>query len=111
MYYNFFVSMSTFIQILNQLFEMQTKMQQNQQDDKLERNFNRLFNLCEEQGFTMHNPLGEKYAESRTDCDANIVGKLSNTMVVSQVIKPIIYQNNNGEKRIAQKGIVMIESK
>jgi hypothetical protein len=33
---------------------MQTKMQQNQQDDKLERNFNRLFNLCEEQGFTMH---------------------------------------------------------
>jgi hypothetical protein len=46
--------MSTFIQILNQLFEMQTKMQQNQQDEKLERNFKRQFNLCEEQGFTMH---------------------------------------------------------
>ncbi|MCX8470251.1 MAG: hypothetical protein RLZZ118_467 [Bacteroidota bacterium] len=46
--------MSTFIQILNQLFEMQTKMQQNQQDEKLERNFNRQFKLYEEQGFTMH---------------------------------------------------------
>jgi hypothetical protein len=70
-----------------------------------------MYHICKEEGYFIHDPMQEKYAESRTDCDANIVGKLSNNMVVTQVIKPIIYQTIDGAKTIVQKGIVMIESK
>jgi hypothetical protein len=59
----------------------------------------------------MHDPLLEKFTESRTDCEANIIGKLTNHMIVTQVIKPIIYQSIDGTKTIVQKGIVMVESK
>jgi hypothetical protein len=99
------------IQILNQLFDMQAKLTQLNMAEPFSRNMARLIHICQESGYTMHDPLGEKYADSRTDCEANIIGKLSSNMIVSQVVKPIVYQTLNNEKSIVQKGIVMIESK
>jgi hypothetical protein len=99
------------IQILNQVFEIQNKMSQLDLLDKFNRNIAKLIHICEEEGYTMHNPSGERYKESRADCEANIVGRLTEHMTVTQVIKPIIYkQGDKGEKTLVQKGIVIIES-
>jgi hypothetical protein len=103
--------MSSIIQILNQVFEMQEKLIASNNDTRFDRNINKILAICEQDGFSMHNPINEKFTDSRTDCDANIVGKLGSTMMVTQVVKPIIYQNMQGQKTIVQKGIVMIESK
>jgi hypothetical protein len=100
------------IQILNQVFEIQHKINQLNITDKFSRNMTRLISICEENGYTMQDPLGEKYNESRTDIEANISGNLTNNMIISQVIKPIIYQiGNEGEKTLVQKGIVIVEAK
>jgi hypothetical protein len=100
------------IQILNQVFEIQHKMNQLSITDKFSRNMTRLLSICEENGYIMHDPFGEKYNESRTDIEANISGNLTNNMMISQVIKPIIYQiGGEGEKTLVQKGIVIVEAK
>lgn len=97
--------------LINQLFELRNKLQQEGVEDKVERNLNRIFNTLEEEGYILKNPLGEEYKETRTDCEANIVGKESRHMIISQVIKPIIYRKELNELKLLQKGVVMVESK
>lgn len=100
------------IPILNQIFELQSKMTQLDVLDKFSRNINKLHHICLEEGYSIHDPIGEKYNDSRTDCEASIVGTMSDSMYISQVIKPIIYHmDKKGEKTIVQKGIVLVESK
>lgn len=103
--------MGAFLQIINQVFEIQEKMKGEPISEKLERNFNRLHHLFEEEGYGLINPLGEKYSESRTDCEASIVGNQSKNLVITQVIKPVIYHTQNGQRTVVQKGIVIVESK
>ncbi|KAA5534487.1 hypothetical protein F0919_07650 [Taibaiella lutea] len=97
--------------IINQVFEIKQKLEQDNLAGKFERNFNRLFSAFEEEGYTCNNPLGERYTDSRSDCTANIVGRESKNMMITQVIKPIIYQKENGALTLIQKGIVIVESK
>ena len=100
------------ITLINQFFEVQQKSSQEpDMAEKLERNFNRISTIFEEAGYTINNPLGEKYSDSRTDCTANIVGNESANMYISQVIKPVIYQELDGALTLVQKGIVIVESK
>jgi hypothetical protein len=96
--------------IINQLFELENKLKQEQIADKFERNFIRIKQTFEEDGYTYHNPIGEKYTETRTDCEASITGSLGNNMKIVQVIKPIIHQLENGKSSILQKGIVIVEN-
>jgi hypothetical protein len=103
--------MSALIPILNQLYEISEKLSKENLMDKFERNLNRMRNICEENGYIYSDPLDEKYTESRTDVDANIIGSPSNNMKVTQVIKPIIYHVENGVKTLVQKGVVMVEAK
>jgi hypothetical protein len=103
--------MQPFIDIVNQLFELQQKFEAIQVQDKMERNMNRLWHVCSEQGISIHNPLGERYAETRTDCEANIVGTLQKNSMITQVIKPIVFQTQNGTPTIVQKAIVIVEAK
>lgn len=99
------------LQIINQLFEMQQKLAQENMNQKFERNFNRLFNIFEEEGYLIKNPEGEKYSDARTDCEINIVGREGKNMVITQVVKPVIYKQENGAVTLVQKGIVMVENK
>ena len=102
--------MDSYIQIINQLVEIRQKIRQEKLEDKFERNFNRIFSVLEEEGYICQYPLGEKYAETRTDYEANIIGKETRNMVVTQVIKPVIYKKNREELILVQKGIVMVEN-
>jgi len=103
--------MNSIISIINQISEIQQKLKQDNILKPYERNFNRLFNTLEEEGYTYQNPLGEKYKDTRTDCVVNIVGKEGKNMIITQVIKPIIYKKEGNEIVLVQKGIVIAENK
>ncbi|MEY2828712.1 MAG: hypothetical protein RIQ33_570 [Bacteroidota bacterium] len=96
--------------IINQVFEIESKLKQEQIADKFERNFIKIKQTFEENGFTYHNPIGEKYTETRTDCEASISGSVGNNMKIIQVIKPIIHHIENGKNILLQKGIVIVEN-
>jgi hypothetical protein len=98
------------ISILNQIFDIIEKTKNTSSYAEIERNMNRMIHTCEEAGYSMHNPISEKYSDTRTDCDANIVGSIGKNMQIVQVIKPIIFSETNGIKTIVQKAIVMVEA-
>ena len=98
------------IHVINQLFEMQAKISDAGLASQFERNFARLLNLFEEDGYVIQNPTGESYNESRTDCEASISGRLGSKMKISRTIKPIIYQRKDNAVQLLQKGIVIVET-
>jgi hypothetical protein len=101
--------MNQYVQLINQLLEIRQKITQEKLQDKFERNFNRIFSILDEEGFIFQYPLGEKYSETRTDCEAAIVGNVSDRMIITQVIKPIIYKKTPEGAQLVQKGIVVVE--
>lgn len=99
------------ILVINQLFEMRAKLKEHGIETNFERNFNRLFNLFEEEGYIIQDPTGEDYTESRTDCEASISGRVSSKMKVTRTIKPIIYQKKEDTIQLVQKAIVIAENR
>lgn len=113
-----------FLDLLNQVFEIEKKVINLKEDNSIIRNINKLKILFEEQYFTTdeksqgliyHNPINEHYNETRTDCEASISGMSPDNLVIVDVIKPIIYysyiENGTTYKTIVQKGIVVAETK
>ncbi len=96
--------------IINQLFEMQAKIKEAGLESSYERNFNRIFNFLEENGYVVLNPTGEPYQETRTDCEVTISGRLSSKMKITRTIKPIIYLRKGENSQLLQKGVVIAES-
>jgi hypothetical protein len=103
--------MTNQLQIINQLFEIQTKINTLGEANNFERNFNRLFSIFEEDGFTMQDPTNETYNEARTDCEASIVGQATSNMKITKTIKPIIYKRVEGNLQLVQKAVVVVEKK
>jgi hypothetical protein len=97
--------------IINQLFELQTRIKDSGAAQNFERNFSRLFTLFEEDGFIIQDPTGEVYTESRTDCEASISGHIGSKMKISRTIKPIIYQRTENKVQLLQKAIVIVGNK
>lgn len=95
--------------LLNQIFELKTKIDQEKLTDKFDRNFQRLFSLLEEDGLFFKDPIGETYSDSRTDVEASIVGNESSKMRITKVIKPIIYRKDGANVVLLQKGVVIVE--
>lgn len=103
--------MKPIIHIVNQIFEIETKLTHSNTVQSVERNLTRIKNHLEELGLSYHSPLNEKYSLDRTDCQASIAGEVDeNNMFVSKVIKPAIYQNNDGKEELIQRAIVIVES-
>lgn len=97
----------TNIEIINQIFEMDKKSKNNGLD-KFQRNIERLNFLLEAEGYSYHNPIGEKYNETRTDCQATIINDAVE-LIISDVIKPIIYfKDSQGITTIIQQARVII---
>jgi hypothetical protein len=99
------------INILNQIFEIKQKLEQLGITEKFHRNFARIENEFETIGLIMVNPNGKKYKDTRTDLEASIAGKEGNNMLITNVIKPIIYHKKNGANELVQKGVVIVENK
>lgn len=103
-----------YLEILNQVFEIEQKALK-LEGHSIHRNVNKLKDLFES-GFSdsisicYHNPVGEKYDETRTDCEASISGESTENLIITEVIKPIVRISQNGITQIVQKGIVVAES-
>lgn len=96
------------LNIINQVFEISQKSEQFSYEH-ISRNVNRLMHELEESGYTVVNPLGRAYKETDTDVEASLSQKLRSDSKITKVMKPIIYQQVNGQTQLVQKGIVIVE--
>lgn len=103
--------------ILNQLFEIEQKAAKLKDQNSIQRNIDKLkyyFEteaLLDEQGLLYHNPIGESYNVTRTDCEATISGSGHENLEIIEVLKPIIYIKYGNTKMIVQKAIVIVQEK
>lgn len=109
-----------YLDLVNQIFEIEKKATSLKEDNSIQRNVNKINGLLEEGffkdvGLTYHNPLGENYTDTRTDCEATISGTDVENLEIIEVIKPIIFysykENENTFKIIAQPAVVIVQSK
>lgn len=92
----------------NLVFEIDKKVLSKDEQPALQRIYDKMKQLVEENGVFTYNPKGEKYSETRTDVEASISGNSTNNLVITDVIKPILYIEENGKKIMIQKGIVIV---
>jgi hypothetical protein len=104
-----------FIDLLDQVFEIERKTESLTETNSISRNINRFKEIFEQAnndwGLIYHNPIGEPYNETRTDIEASISGNSADNLFITEVIKPIIRYKSGGITLIARKGIVVVESK
>lgn len=109
-----------YFELIDQLFEVERKIDKIQEVNSIPRNLNKMKDIFEnlfsnssgsEVGFTYHDPIGEQYNETRLDLEASIAGNSSKNLVVTEVIKPIIRYKSGASTLIARKGVVVVESK
>ena len=83
------------LDLVNQIFEIEKKNSLIEEENSIGRNITRLKGLIEEGifkggGMEYHNPIGESYSDTRTDCEATISGTSVENLEIIEVIKPII---------------------
>ena len=112
-----------YLDFMNQLFEIEKKSNNLKEDNSIQRNINKMKGILEEEffkgsntiGLTYHNPIGESYSETRTDCEATIAGSEVDNLEIIEVIKPIIFyayrDNEKIIKVIVQPAVVVVQSK
>lgn len=109
-----------YLDLVNQIYEIEKKATNIKEENSIQRNINKINGLLEEGffkdvGLTYHNPIGEDYADTRTDCEATIAGAEVENLEIIEVIKPIIFysykENENTFKIIAQPAVVIVQSK
>ena len=115
----------SYLDLINQIFEIEKKASQLREENSIQRNINRIKAIIEEDlfkakdemtsfGISYHNPINEPFNDTRTDCEANIAGSSTENLKITEVNKPIIYcsfsENGKQVKKIVQKGIVIVQS-
>ena len=99
------------LKIVNQLFDMEKKIEILSDNTSLQRNIRRIKTALAEMNIEYHNPYGEKWDETRTDCEATISGTSTKKLRITEVIKPIITQKEGAFQQIIQKGVVIVEGR
>jgi hypothetical protein len=99
-----------FIRICNHVHELEKK-NSSLNDSSLLRIINRMRDTLTEAGYHTLNPMGETYSVTRTDCYATISGDETDHLVITDVLKPIVWYRNNGTNQIVQKAVVIVEKK
>jgi hypothetical protein len=105
-----------YIDVLDQVFEIEKKLVNIREPNSIGRNVNRIkecFEYVMQEGrLVYHNPIDEPFNETRTDLEVSIAGDTTDNLVVTEVIKPIIrLYTNAGVAIIVRKGVVVVESK
>ncbi len=100
---------SLYLKLINNYFDMDKKISQKTELQSLTRNIERMKVVFEEMGYIIKNPKGEVYNETRTDCEASIVGDSSDNLIITDVIKPIVYWRIGEILGIVQQGVVLVE--
>ena len=112
-----------YLDFINQIFEIEKKSSNLKEDNSIQRNINKMKGIMEGEffkgtstiGLSYHNPLGESYSDTRTDCEATISGTSVENLEIIEVIKPIIFyafqENDKTMKIIVQPAVVIVQSK
>ena len=112
-----------YLDFMNQIFEIEKKAANLKEENSIQRNLNKMKGILEEEffkgsstiGLTYHNPIGEAYSDTRTDCEATIAGTGVENLEIIEVIKPIIFyayqENEKVIKVIVQPAVVIVQSK
>ena len=112
-----------YLDFMNQIFEIEKKAANLKEENSIQRNLNKMKGILEEEffkgsstiGLTYHNPIGETYSDTRTDCEATIAGTGVENLEIIEVIKPIIFyayqENERVIKVIVQPAVVIVQSK
>ena len=98
------------LEIANQVFDIERRAAKMEDGHKLKRNLRRMKEALDSMGIVIHDPLGEAWEETRTDCEATITGGTLKSLVIKEVIKPIIRQRQGNMLQIIQRGIVIAGS-
>lgn len=101
---------SELLEIANQAFILEKKVEPLDQTYRLNRPVKRILSALEKLGLTIHDPLGEAWSETRTDCEATISGDSTDHLVITEVIKPIIRVKEAGMPVIVQRGLVVVST-
>ena len=104
------ISDEIWCQLINQLFTVELRTRKSMDTDFYQRRFDRIRDLLKEIQIYVHDPLGENYDHTRTDCEAILQGEPQSPLTIVEVIKPIIYFTNGETRRLIQPGVVMIQS-
>ncbi|WP_205514066.1 hypothetical protein [Longitalea arenae] len=105
------MSQHLWIKMANLVFELEKKLSTGQPSTGILRNIERMKSVLEEAGLLLLNPLGEAYNEARTDLEASITGEASGKLYVLDVIKPIVYMQQQAGRSLLQKGVVIVGNK
>lgn len=116
--------------VLNQLYELEQKLKKHGDPANLSRNISKMKDALVEEGlpaldagsgqvryigFAYEDPMGQSVKETRTELEATISGPGTENLVVVEVTKPIIrtiFTDSTGKfYQVAQKGIVIVESR
>lgn len=97
--------------ILNNLCDIERKLEIYGDGSSVRRNVERIKDLLQDEQLFYENPLGEKFAETRTDLEATIAGQGTENLYVVEVIKPIVRYGDKKFSLVVQKGIVVVRSK
>ena len=112
-----------YLDFMNQIFEIEKKVNNLAEENSISRNINKIKGLLEDEffkgsstlGLSYHNPLGEDYSDTRTDCEATIAGEGTENLEIIEVVKPIIYYSYTDYdkimKVIVQPAVVIVKSK
>ena len=98
------------IKLINQIFDIERKVVAGNVD-ALERNIDRIKHDLSEAGIRFIDPTGEPYTDTRTDCDASIIGEASKNLVITKTVKPIIIHEGIDGLELIQKATVIVEGK
>ncbi len=105
------IEVSALLPIVNQLFDLERKLDRLPDGKPLNRNLRRMRESLEDLGISYHNPLGESFDETRTDCEASITGTQTENLVITEVIKPIVHLKEEGYLQLIQNGVVIVSAK
>ncbi len=112
-----------YLDFMNQIFDIEKKSANLKEENSIQRNINKMKGILEEEffkgsstiGLTYHNPIGESYSDTRTDCEATIAGTGVEDLEIIEVIKPIIFYTYQEEEKvkkiIVQPAVVIVQSK
>ena len=103
------------LDLINQVFEIERKCNNLTESNTIMRNIVRIKDIFETdfwissggQHMTIlwHNPIGEKVDITRTDFEISIAGEGVEDLVITEVVKPIIYLKIDGAQKVIQRGV------
>jgi len=98
------------LQLLNNLYEIESKLTRSGDPGNAMRNVTRIKDALASESLFYEDPYGQAFVETRTDLEVTISGTRTENLRVVEVIKPIIRTGTQSYSRVVQKGIVVVQA-